>query len=163
MNHMKKLCMPLLLLLTAASCQAQVSHLDAFYRKFDAAGGESAKGTINLSLLLNLAATDSSDNWLGKVTLCRFMTLDPEKSPKAGEEWSELQQSLKEDHFEELMSARHGKDNFRMLSCDRSDGQEDLVCMAMSRQGGGVVFHIRGKFSASDREKIRNALRVRES
>ncbi|HEV2355484.1 MAG TPA: DUF4252 domain-containing protein [Puia sp.] len=155
---MKKLLTPLLVLVTAASCHAQDSHLDQFYRKFDGHGAETTQGTINLALLLNFSSSDTSNRWFRKVTLCRFMAIQPEKSPAAGEEWDELQQSLKEDHFEEWMSVRHGKDNFRMLSRVRSDGQQDIVCLAASPHGGGVFFHVRGRFSAADLEKIESSL-----
>jgi hypothetical protein len=167
---MKKLLTPLLLLFVAASCQAQESHLDQFYHKYDGSGGsESVSGTINLALLLNLSSSDKSgksdtaNSWISKVTMCRFIVIDPEKGPKAGAEWNDLQQSVKDDHFEECMTVRQGKDNFRMMILERKDGQEDLVCLATGQHSGGVFFHVRGRFSAADRAKIGAALRDRES
>ena len=163
---MKKLLTPLLFVVLATSCQAQESHLDQFYHKYDAGGSESVSGTINLALLLNFSSSDKSDtsnNWLSKVTLCRFIIIDPEKGPRAGEEWNDLQQSVKEDHFEECMTVRHGKDNFRMMIRERKDGQEDLVCLATGQHSGGVFFHVRGRFSAADRARIGAALRDHES
>jgi hypothetical protein len=162
MINMKKIITPLLILLVAAACHAQESHLDQFYQKFDAAGAESAKGSINLSLLFNLGGEDSSDSWMKKVTMCRFLTLDPEKSAKAGQEWTELLQSLKDDHFEEWMSVRKGKNNFKVMGKDRKDGQQDVVCVAVGEHGGGVLFHLRGKFSADDKARIQEMMQDRE-
>ncbi len=154
----KKILIPVLTLLIASACHAQESHLDQFYQKFDAAGAETAKGSINLSLLMNFGGADSTDSWMKKVTLCRFLTLDPAKTSKAAEEWTELTQSLKEDHFEEWMSVRKGKGNFRVLSKDRKDGQEDIVALAADEHGAGVFFHLRGRFTAADKDRIRASM-----
>jgi hypothetical protein len=162
MINMKKIITPLMTLLFAVACQAQESHLDQFYQKFDAAGAETTKGSINLALLMNFGEKDSSDSWLKKVTFCRFLTLDPEKSPKAGQEWADLTQSLKDDHFEEWMSVRKGKSNFRLLAKDRKDGQEDVVCVCVDEHGEGVFFHLRGKFSAADKARIQAAMQDHE-
>ena len=162
MINMKKIITPLMALFVALSCQAQVSHLDQFYQKFDATGSETAKGSINLALLMNFGASDSSNSWMKKVTMCRFLTLDPEKSSKAGEEWANLTQSLKDDNFEEMMSIRKGRSNLKVLSRDRKDGQEDVVCVAVDEHGGGVFFHVRGKFTEADKAKIREMMKDRE-
>ena len=162
MNNMKKIITPLMTLLMAVACQAQESHLDQFYQKFDAASSETTKGSMNLSLFLNLAGSDSSNSWMKKVTMCRFLTLDPEKSSKAGEEWANLTQSLKDDNFEEMMSIRKGRSNLKVLSRDRKDGQEDVVCVAVDEHGGGVFFHVRGRFTEADKAKIREMMKDRE-
>ena len=159
---MKKIITPLLTLLVAVACHAQESHLDQFYQKFDAAGAETTKGSINLALLFNLGANDSTDSWMKKVTMFRFLTLDPEKSSKAGEEWANLTQSLKDDNFEEMMSIRKGRSNLKVLSRDRKDGQEDVVCVAVDEHGGGVFFHVRGRFTEADKAKIREMMKDRE-
>lgn len=165
---MKKITTPLLLLsvavmtlLMAVACQAQESHLDRFYQKFDAYGEETAKGSIDLSLLLRLGGADSSNSWMKKVTMCRFLTLDSVKTSKAGQVWADLTQSLKDDHFEEWMSVRKGKSNFRFMTRDRKDGQEDFVCLAVGENGNGVFFHIRGKFTADDKARIQEMLQDR--
>lgn len=163
MINMKKIITPLLTLLVAVSCHAQESHLDQFYQKFDAAGAETTKGSINLSLLLNLStSTDSSNGWMKKITLCRFLTIDSVKMQKAGREWAELTQSLKDDHFEEWMSIRKGKSNFRIMARDRQDGQEDVVLVGVDTNGGGVFFHLRGKFTAADKAHIQTVMNDRE-
>src|SRR5580658_2102480 len=150
---MKKLITPLMILLVAVACHAQESHLDQFYQKFDAAGTETTKGSINLSLLLNLAGSDSSNSWMKKVTVCRFLTIDSLETSRASQEWADLTQSLKDDHFEEWMSVKKGKSNFRIMTKDRKDGQEDVVCVVVGDHGGGVFFHVRGKFSAADKAR----------
>jgi hypothetical protein len=162
MINMKKIITPLLTLLVAVSCHAQESHLDQFYQKFDAAGAETTKGSINVALLLNFAASDSSDSWTKRVTMCRFMAIDPEKTPKSAEEWADLKQSLKDDHFEEWMSVRKGKSNFRIMARDRKDGQEDVVCLAVDEHGEGVFLHLRGRFSAADKARIQASIQDRE-
>jgi hypothetical protein len=155
---MKKLITPLMILLVAVACHAQESHLDQFYQKFDAAGTETTKGSINLSLLLNLAGSDSSNSWMKKVTVCRFLAIDSLEAPKAGQEWADLTESLKADHFEECMSVRKGKSNFRIMTKDRKDGQEDVVCVVTGDHGGGVFLHVRGKFSAADKARIQEMM-----
>jgi Domain of unknown function (DUF4252) len=168
MINMKKIITPLLALLVVVACHAQESHLDQFYEKFDAAGEDITKGSINLSLLLNLGGSggsggsDSSDGWMKKVTMCRFLTIDSQKMLKAGQEWAELTQSLKDDHFEEWMSIRKGKSNFRIMARDRKDGQEDVVCVGVNADGGGVFFHLRGRFTAADKAHIRTIMHDRE-
>jgi hypothetical protein len=162
MINMKKIITPMLVLMVTAACHAQESHLDQFYQKFDAAGAETTKGSINLALLLNFTASDSLDSWTKRVTMCRFMAIDPQKTPKAAEEWADLKQSLKEDHFEEWMSVRKGKNDFRLMARDRKDGQEDVVGLAVDEHGEGVFLHIRGKFTAADKAKIQASMQERE-
>jgi hypothetical protein len=161
MNNMKKIIAPLMTLLVVA-CHAQENHLDRFYQKLDAAGSETTKGSFNLSLLLNLAGSDSSNSWMKKVTVCRFLTIDSLETPNARQEWADLTQSLKDDHFEEWMSVKKGKSNFRFMTNDRKDGQEDVVCVAMGDHGGGVFFHVRGRFSAADKARIRDMMQDHE-
>jgi hypothetical protein len=160
--NMKKIITPLMILMVAAACHAQESHLDQFYQKFDASGSETAKGSINLALLLNFSSSDTAKSWTKKVTMCRFLAIEPEKTASAGQEWADLKQSLKDDRFEEWMSVRKGKGNFRLLAKDRQDGQEDIVCVATDEHGGGVFFHIRGRFSAADKAQIQAALQDHE-
>jgi len=162
MNNMKKIITPLMTLLVAVACHAQENHLDEFYQKLDAAGSETTKGSINLSLFLNLAGSDSSNSWMKKVTVCRFLTFDSQETSKAHQEWEQLTQSLKDDHFEEWMSVKKGKSNFRFMTKDRKDGQEDVVCVAVGDHGGGVFFHVRGRFSAADKVKIREMMQDHE-
>jgi hypothetical protein len=148
--------------LVAVACHAQESHLDQFYQKFDASGSDTTKGSMNLSLFLNLAGSDSSNSWMKKVTVCRFLAMDSLEAPKAGQEWAELTQSLKDDHFEECMSVKKGRSNFRIMTKDRKDGQEDVVCVVTGDHGGGVFFHVRGRFSAADRVRIQEMMQDRE-
>jgi Domain of unknown function (DUF4252) len=162
---MKKLFTPLLAVLFTFTACAQDTHLDQFYQKFNSGENETSNGTINLSLLLNLSSSSNpaDTGWWTKITLCRFLTIDQRKTAGAGKEWSELNQSLKDDHFEEWMSVRHGKENFRMLARDRKDGQEDVVCVAIDEKGSGVFFHLRGRFSAADKDRIGAALQDHHS
>ena len=159
---MKKIITPLMTLLVAVACHAQESHLDQFYQKFDAASSETTKGSINLSLFLNLAGSDSSNSWMKKVTVCRFLTIDSLETSRASQEWADLTQSLKDDHFEEWMSVRKGKSDFRVMARDRKDGQQDVVCLAVDERGEGVFFHLRGRFSAADKARIQTAMQDRQ-
>src|SRR5580692_1914109 len=161
MNNMKKIITPLMTLLVAVACHAQESHLDQFYQKLDAASTETTKGSLNLSLLLNLAGSDSSNSWMKKVTVCRFLAIDPQEMAKADQEWADLTQSLKDDHFEERMSVKKGKSNFRIMAKERKDGQEDVVCVVAGDKGGGVLFHVRGRFSAADKAHIQGMMQDR--
>jgi hypothetical protein len=108
---------------------------------------------------LNAGSADSAGSgWLNRITMVRFMTIDAAKTPSASQEWGELTHSLQADHFEEWMSVRKGKGDFRLLSKDRPDGQEEVVCVIVDKDGNGLFFHLRGRFSAADREKIQSAL-----
>jgi hypothetical protein len=162
---MKKLFTPLLAVLFTFTACAQDTHLDQFYQKFNSGENETSNGTINLSLLLNLSSSSntSDSGWWHKITLCRFIAIDSAKTAGAAKEWSELNQSLKDDHFEEWMSVRHGKEKFRMLARERKDGQEDVVCVAIDENGSGVFFHLRGHFSAADKDRIGAALQEHNS
>jgi hypothetical protein len=159
---MKKFIAPLLILLISCGADAQETHLDQFYQKYNSGGAESSVGSINLSLLLNISSPDSTDGWWHRVSMCRFMTIDKEKTPRAGQEWDELTQSLRDDHFAEWMSVRHGKENFRLMAKDRKDGQEDVVCVAIDQHGSGVFIHLRGRFSAADKARIEAAVQDRQ-
>ncbi len=165
---MQKIFLPVLVLLVSFTACAQPSHLDQFYQKFNAGGsdGGSAGGSgfINPSLLLNISCSDpDSCRWRHKITLLRFLTIDGSKTPTAGREWNELAQSLREDHFEEWISVRKGKGNLRLLSKDGKDGQEDIVCLIIDKDGNGIFFHLRGRFSAADKTSIEAAFQGRNS
>jgi hypothetical protein len=161
----RMLAAPLLAILFTFTACAQDTHLDQFYKKFNSSENETSNGTINLSLLLNLSASSNpaDTGWWHKITLCRFIAIDSAKTAGAAKEWSELNQSLRDDHFEEWMSVRHGKENFRMLARERKDGQEDVVCVAVDENGSGVFFHLRGRFSAADKDRIGAALQDHSS
>ncbi|HEV3410832.1 MAG TPA: DUF4252 domain-containing protein [Puia sp.] len=159
---MKKIIPPLMALFITVACHAQESHLDQFYQKFDAGGAETAKGSINMALMLNFSSSDTGDSWTKRITMCRFLTIDPEKTAKAGQEWAELKQSLKDDQFEEWMSVRKGKSNFKVMSKNRKDGQEDVVCVAVDEHGEGVFLQLRGRFTAADKARIQAAMQDRE-
>jgi hypothetical protein len=159
---MKKFIAPMLILLISCGADAQETHLDQFYRKYNSGGAESSVGSINLSLLLNISSPDSTDGWWHRVSMCRFLTIDKEKTPRAGQEWDELTQSLRDDHFEEWMSVRHGKENIRLMAKDRKDGQEEVVCVAIDQHGSGVFIHLRGRFSAADKARIEAAVQDRQ-
>jgi hypothetical protein len=160
---MQKTLLPLLILLVSFSACAQPSHLDQFYQKFNAAGSDVGSGFINPSLLLNISCSDpDSCKWRHKITLLRFLTIDGSKTPTAGREWNELDQSLHADRFEEWISIRKGKGHVRLLSKDRKDGQEDIVCLIVDKEGNGIFFHLRGSFSAADKTSIEAAFQDRK-
>jgi hypothetical protein len=162
---MKKLFFPLFVVLISFSACAQENHLDQFYQKFNSGENSgsgnisfSGSGSFNISLLLNLSSDNAADtSWWHKITMCRFLTIDSGKAQNS-QAWAALNQVLREDHFEEWMTVRHGKENFRLLSKDRKDGQEDVVCVAIDKNGSGVFFHLRGRFSADDKSRIGAAL-----
>ena len=153
---MQKLLFPLALLLVTFTACGQSSNLDQFYKKFNTDDGN---GSINPAFLLNMSGQGSdSSGWLHKITMVRFMTIDAAKTPAASQEWGELTRSLQADHFEEWMSVHKGKGDFRLMSKDRKDGQEEVVCVIVDKDGNGLFFHLRGRFTAADKEKIQSAL-----
>ena len=101
--------------------------------------------------------------WLRKITQIRFLSIDGAKTPAASEEWSELTRSLKDDEFEEWFSVRQGKGTVRVLSKERKDGQEEVVCLVVDKDGSGLLFQLRGRFSAADKARMQDAFKHQNS
>jgi hypothetical protein len=157
--YMKQSMFPFLMLLVSLAACGQESHLDRFYHKFAAEGTNDLTGSVNPSFLLNISCGGSGDSgWMHKITMVRCLTVDAGKTPDAGQEWNELAQSLRAYHFEEWFSIRH-KGDIRLLSKDRADGQEEVVCVIVDQHGSGLLFHLRGRFTAADKDRISGAFR----
>ena len=167
---MKKLFLPIAMVVMTLSACAQTSSLDRFYNKFKTASEGEANFTINPSFMLQACFSgkdkdnDKSEagTWLKKVTEVRLLILDQKKAPTA-REWSDLAGSLVEDHFEELFSVRKGKDRVQLMSADRKDGLKELVFLAAGEDGGGIFLHFKGHFTAADLEKMQSALHDNQS
>jgi hypothetical protein len=167
---MQKLFFPLALLMISLTACAQESHLDQFYHKFNSADEGGVNGSISPSFLLNMSGSlnvgsgDSTKNeWLHKITQIRFLSIDGAKTPAATQEWSELTRSLKDDEFEEWFSVCQGKGTVRVLSKEKKDGQEEVVCVVVDKDGSGLLFQIRGRFSAADKARMQDAFKHQNS
>ena len=50
-----------------------------------------------------------------------------------------------------------------MLTSDGKGGVEDVVCIIVGNEGNGLFFHMRGRFSAADKERIKAAFQEKGS
>lgn len=158
---MKKLTFPLLILVAFSAC-AQSAHLDKFYEKYhamqDNKDGFDPGFLFTASFSGNHDSGDSGDNWLKKVTSVRCLIVDGKKAVDPTQEWNDLSYSLRADHFEELFSVRKGKGRVQLLSRDDKDNMEDIACVIVGDDGGGLFFHLRGHFTAADKARMEAAL-----
>lgn len=167
---MQKILLPLTIALFSLSACAQSSHLDNFYRKYQSADGDN-KGQGNLSFdpsfMLNACFSGEGRNtgkdWIHKVTNVRLLMVDGKKSPVARQEWSDLEQSLDQDKFEELFVVRKGGDRMRLLSKDRSADLKEVAFLVVGQDGGGMFFDFRGHFTSKDLTSLQFDLQSHDS
>jgi hypothetical protein len=179
------------IVLGSLSACAQDSHLDKFYHKYqsapasgahDAATGNgtgatgktsitisSDDGSLSLdpSFMLNACfpASDgqAASGWVHKMTNLRLLILDGEKNPSARQEWTDLEESLKQDRFEELLTIRKGSDRVRLLSKDAAAGVKEVAFLVAGKDGSGLFFHFRGHFTEKDMAGIQSAFQSHDS
>lgn len=158
--------LPLLALLVTLSACAQSSHLDDFYRKYDngSDGNDQFSGNAGFLFRASFSGSDQNkdDDWMHKITSIRCLIVDG-KNNAADREWADLGASLRADHFEEWCSVRKGKGKFQLLSHDGRSGLEDIACLIIGDDGGGLFFHLRGHFTAADRAKLEAALQSHDT
>lgn len=163
---MKKMMLPLLVLVTALSACAQSSHLDNFYRRYDNGADGNDLFSGNAGFLFRASFSGNNENkdedWMHKITAIRCLIIDG-KNTAANREWAELGASLQADHFEEWFSARKGKSKFQLLSHDGKNSLEDVACLIIGDDGGGLFFHLRGHFTAEDKAKLEAALQSHDA
>src|ERR1700753_74388 len=160
---MKKLTFPVLILLVAFSACAQNSHLDKFYRQYTSAKSD---GDLSVDPNLLLSASFSGGgrtdgSWMHRITSVRCMLVDSKKTPDAGQEWADLSNSLRADHFEEWYTFRKGKSRVELLS--RDGNPMEIACLLVGDDGGGLCFHLLGHFTAEDKARIEAALQNHEN
>lgn len=185
---MQKLLFPLALAVTSLTACAQNSHLDKFYHKYQSssgnnindnnssdatASGHTGSGSgnsvsidISPAFMLNACFSGSgntNDGWIRKVTNLRLLILDEKKNPGAGQEWTDLEQSLQQDHFEDLLTIRKGKDRVRLLSKEGAGGMKEVAFLVAGKEGGGLFFHFRGTFTEKDMATIESFLQSHDS
>jgi hypothetical protein len=166
---MNKILFPLALVFILSSCsqgQAQrpsnneCPSLDKFYERFNSEGKE-GQLSFDPGFMLNASFSGkNSDNssWIHKVTHVRLLILGDKKTHAQQEEWKGLPRLLQDDRFENLLTIRQGQDRVELLSKERKDGDKDIVFWTGDKDGGGLLIHFRGPFSARDMEKIQSAL-----
>jgi hypothetical protein len=110
-------------------------------------------------------ATDNSaaSGWVHKMTNLRLIILDGEKNASAMQEWTELEQSLKQDQFEELLTIRKGSDRVRLLSKEGAEGMRQVAFLVAGKDGSGLFFHFRGHFTEKDMASIQSVLQSHDS
>ena len=167
---MKKLTFPLLILAFALNACAQNSHLDKFYQQYHDTNNDlgvdpsmlfsaSFSGNINIGD----SNSDKDGNWMHKITAVRCLIIDGKKNHEAAREWSDLSSSLRADHFEEWFSVRKGTGKVQLLSRDKGDTMEEIACVIVGDDGSGLFFHLRGHFTAADKERMASALQSHDS
>ena len=167
---MKKLTFPLLILALSFTACAQNSHLDKFYQQYhdsntDLGVDPSFLFSASLNGNVNFGGNgDSKDsNLLHKITAIRCLIIDGKKNHESAREWADLSSSLRADHFEEWFSVRKGTGRVQLLSRDKGDAMEEIACLIVGDDGSGLFFHLRGHFTAADREKLQQALQSHDS
>ncbi|HXB95620.1 MAG TPA: DUF4252 domain-containing protein [Puia sp.] len=164
---MYKMMLPLMVLLTTVSACAQSPHLDEFYRKYHDGADGVDKVSMDPGFLFSASFSGNSDDtgksWMHRITSVRCLIIDGKKSTMGEREWSDLGASLQADRFEEWFSARKGKSRFQLLSRDGKDNLEDIACLIIGDDGGGLFFHLRGHFTAADKARIESALQGHDS
>ena len=158
---MKTITFPLLMLLISFSACAQTSHVDQFYQRYqdakkDKDGVEGGNWQFNFT---SSGSSKSTDDWFSKVSFLHCLSIDAAQE----QEWSDLNRSISKDNFEEWFSVRHGKGRFQMLTSDGKEGVEDVVCIIVGKEGNGLFFHMRGRFSAADIDRIKVEFQVKGS
>jgi hypothetical protein len=168
---MQKFLLPVAFVITSLSSCAQQSHLDKFYQKYHSTDGITFSAGTNISIdpsfLLNANFSGNSggtdNNWMRKVTNLRLLILNGEKNPGAEQQWTELEGSLRQDGFEELITVRHGKDRFRLLSKEGQGDIKQIALLIAGKEGGGLFFHFKGHFTEKDMDLMRSALQEHDS
>lgn len=168
MRVSKKLTFPLLILAFTFSACAQQSHLDKFYQQYHDTGNNLG---LDPGFLFSASfggndksgSNDNDSNWMHKITAIRCMIIDGKKTPNAAGEWSDLTGALRADHFEEWFSIRKGTGRVQLLSRDKGDRMEEIACLIVGDDGGGLFFHLRGHFTAADRARMESALQSHDS
>lgn len=168
---MKSLTFPLLILAFTFSACAQQSHLDRFYQQYHDTGANLGLDPTFLFSAsfggngngVSEAGDDHGDNWMHKITAIRCMIIDGKKTPNAAGEWSDLTHALRADHFEEWLSIRKGTGRVQLLSQDKGDTMEEIACLIVGDDGGGLFFYLRGHFTAADRARMESALQSHDS
>ncbi len=149
----KPITFPLLMLLITFSACAQTSHMDEFYQKYQETKKDGIEGDGWQFNFTSSGSSKSSDDWFSKVSFLHCLSIDAART----QEWSDLNRSISRDNFEEWFSVRHGKGRFQMLTSDGKGGVEDVVCIIVGKEGNGLFFHMRGRFSAADKDRIKAA------
>ena len=181
---MQKLLFPLALVALSLPACAQNVHLDKFYHKYQSgnsinfsfnsdsnsgkgsasgSGSTGNDGSASFLLNANFSCNSHSDNgWMHKITGLRLLILD-EKTAGAGQEWTDLEEALRQDQYEELITIRKGKDRLRLLSKDEAGGIKELAFLVAGKEGGGLFFHFRGAFTEKDLACIQSAIQDHDS
>ena len=184
---MQKFLLPVFIALTSLSACAQQSHLDKFYQKYHSSDGVSFSGSgssggssgsvkisgdsggsisMDPSFLLNANFSgkgNADNNWMRKITNLRLLILDGEKTSSAQQQWTELEESLRQDGFEELITVRQGKDRFRLLSRSDQGDMKQIAFLVAGKEGSGLFFHFRGHFTEKDMARIQSSLQEHDS
>ena len=117
---MKKIIFSALILVIAASARAQ--KVDITVQSSDGHGGK-VTGSHGV-----------------KLTSFSCRTIDAGHA----QELTELAHSFRKENFEELFAVRQGKGRLQLLSRDGKDGQTEVVCLLVGKEGNGVYLTVAG-------------------
>jgi hypothetical protein len=146
---MKTLALPLIAFLFTLSACAQSSHLDKVCRQYN---NDDNQLSIDPGALLNVSFSGK------KITSLHCLIIDGKKTPSAAREFRDLEHAIHADNFEEWFSIRKGNSKIAVYSLDGSGDLKDLACLITGDDDGGLFFHLRGHFTAEDKERIKAAL-----
>lgn len=151
-NKMKLAILPILFFGFTAC--AQQSHVDRFYEKYRNTSEKDGLW-VSPSFLFQASFTSKevkdNDNWLRKITKLECLSIDSGND----REWEDLSKSLRKDDFEEWFSVRHGKERVQLLSHEGVGDIGEIVCVLAGKEGKGLFFHLRGHFSAADKDRVK--------
>jgi hypothetical protein len=154
---MRYITLSLFALLLAAAVCAQPSHLDRVYRQYSNENGQIA---IDPGLLLNVSFSSKKISTLHCLIIKGHGLTLPEAT--AGAEFRDLEHAVHADHFEEWFSIRKGKGRVAAYTLEGPGDLEDLVCLLVGDDDGGLFFHLRGHFTAEDKARLEAALQDKE-
>ena len=123
--------------------------------------------SLNPTFMLNACFPGSdgqaASGWVHKMTNLRVIILDGKKNSSAPQEWTDLEESLKQDQFEELLTIRKGGDRVRLLSKEAAAGMKEVAFLVAGKDGSGLFFHFRGHFTEKDMASIQSVLQSHDS
>ena len=159
--------LPLLVVLATFQACAQSTHLDDFYRKYQASDDGNPQLSMDPGLLFSASFSgkdgDTDKDWMHKITSIRCLIIDGKKNALGAREWADLGASLKADKFEEWFGVRKGKSRFQLLSRDAAHDQKEVACLIIGDDGGGLFFDLRGHFTEADKARIEAAVQSHDS
>lgn len=150
---MKALLFPLTALLLTVTACAQTSHVDKVCQQYSNNDGQIS---IDPGIILNVSFSSN------KISTLHCLLIDGKKTPNAAREFRDLERAVLDDHFEEWFSIRKGKGRVQLLTREGKGDLEEIACLLVGDDDGGIFFHLRGHFTDEDKARIKAALQEQD-